>query len=75
MEQEHASPIVKPVRVPWHKRGSITGSPYENERTLDFSVLTGVRPSIETMPLGCAAEALQKLKSGDVKFRLVLTMQ
>ncbi|MGD9802096.1 MAG: alcohol dehydrogenase catalytic domain-containing protein [Hyphomicrobiaceae bacterium] len=55
--------------------GSITGSPYENEKTLDFSVLTGVRPSIETMPLERAAEALQKLKSGDVKFRLVLTMQ
>ncbi len=55
--------------------GSITGSPYENERTLDFSVLTGVRPKIETVPLERAAEALQKLKSGDVKFRIVLTMQ
>lgn len=54
--------------------GSITGSPYENERTLDFSVLTGVRPKIETVPLERAAEALQKLKSGDVKFRIVLTM-
>ncbi|KAB2919368.1 MAG: alcohol dehydrogenase catalytic domain-containing protein [Hyphomicrobiaceae bacterium] len=54
--------------------GSITGTPYENERTLDFSVLTGVRPKIETFPLEQAAEALQKLKSGDVKFRLVLTM-
>ena len=55
--------------------GSITGSPHENERTLDFSVLTGVRPKIETFPLERAAEALEKLKSGDVKFRLVLTMQ
>jgi len=27
--------------------GSITGSPYENEKTLDFSVLTGVRPMID----------------------------
>lgn len=54
--------------------GSITGSPYENERTLGFSVLTGVRPKIETVPLERAAEALQKLKSGDVKFRIVLTM-
>jgi hypothetical protein len=41
----------------------------------DFSVLTGVRPKIETFPLERAAEALQKLKSGDVTFRLVLTMQ
>jgi len=55
--------------------GSITGSPYENERTLDFSVLADVRPKIETMPLERAAEALQKLKSGDVKFRIVLTMR
>jgi alcohol dehydrogenase len=55
--------------------GSITGSPYENERTLDFSVLADVRPRIETMPLERAAEALQKLKSGDVNFRMVLTMR
>jgi alcohol dehydrogenase len=54
--------------------GSITGSPYENERTLDFSVLTGVRPRIETVPLERAEEAYQKMQSGDVRFRMVLTM-
>jgi alcohol dehydrogenase len=54
--------------------GSITGSPYDNERTLDFSVLADVRPKIETVPLEAAAEALQRLKSGHVKFRIVLTM-
>lgn len=54
--------------------GSITGSPYENERTLDFSVLTGARPRIETMPLERAEEAYRKMRSGDVKFRMVLTM-
>lgn len=54
--------------------GSITGSPFENERTLDFSVLTGVRPRIETMPLERAEEAYRKMRSGDVKFRMVLTM-
>lgn len=52
--------------------GSITGTPYENERALAFSVLTEVRPQIEVMPLEQANEALQKLKSGDVKFRMVL---
>ena len=31
--------------------GSFTGSPYENEKALDFSVLAGVRPRIETVPL------------------------
>jgi alcohol dehydrogenase len=55
--------------------GSITGSPYENERTLAFSVLSGARPQIEALPLERAAEGLQRLKSGDVKFRLVLTMR
>lgn len=54
--------------------GSITGSPYENERTLDFSVLTGVRPLIETMPLEKAFDAYRRMKSGDVKFRMVLTI-
>lgn len=55
--------------------GSITGSPYENERALDFSVLTGVRPMIETMPLERAADAYERMKSGNVKFRMVLTMK
>lgn len=54
--------------------GSITGSPFENEKTLDFSVLSGVRPRIETMPLEQAREAVQKMRSGDANFRIVLTM-
>lgn len=54
--------------------GSITGSPYESEKALDFSVLTGVRPMIEVMPLEKANEAYQRMKSGDVKFRMVLSM-
>jgi alcohol dehydrogenase len=41
---------------------------------LDFSVLTGVRPLIETMPLEQAFDACQRMKSGDVKFRMVLPM-
>jgi alcohol dehydrogenase len=55
--------------------GSITGSPHENEKALGFSVLAGIRPMIETMPLEKASGALQRLQSGDAKFRLVLTMQ
>ncbi len=54
--------------------GSITGSPYDNERALGFSMLTGVRPKIETMPLERADEAYQRMLSGDVKFRMVLTV-
>lgn len=55
--------------------GSLTGSPYDTERALTFSVLTGARPLIETMPLERANEAYQRMKSGDVKFRMVLTMK
>ncbi|RUM06178.1 alcohol dehydrogenase [Rhizobium chutanense] len=54
--------------------GSITGSPFENEKTLNFSVLSGVRPRIETMPLEQAREAVQKMRSGEANFRIVLTM-
>lgn len=54
--------------------GSITGTPFENEKALGFSVLTDVRPMIETMPLENAFDAYQRMKRGDVKFRMVLTM-
>lgn len=53
--------------------GSITGSPYENEKALEFSVLSGVRPIIEVLPLEKADEAYRKMKSGEAKFRMVLT--
>ncbi|MGP8956289.1 alcohol dehydrogenase [Enterobacter mori] len=55
--------------------GAITGTPYEVEKTLDFSLLTDVRARVETMPLAKAYEAYQRVMSGDVKFRMVLTMQ
>ncbi len=55
--------------------GSITGSPVESEKALDFSVLADVRPMIEVMPLEKANDAYQRMRSGDVKFRMVLTMQ
>lgn len=55
--------------------GSITGTPYDNEKALGFSVLADVRPWIETMPLEKAFDAYLKMKSGGVKFRMVLTMK
>jgi alcohol dehydrogenase len=54
--------------------GSLTGTPHENEKTLRFSVLTGVRPRVETLPLERAFEAYQRMKSGAATFRMVLTM-
>lgn len=55
-------------------QGAITGSPFESERTLDFSVLAGIRPMIETVPLAGAAEAYARMRSGEARFRMVLTM-
>lgn len=54
--------------------GSITGTPYDNEKALNFSVLVHVRPHIEVLPLERAGEAYQRMKSGNVKYRMVLTM-
>jgi alcohol dehydrogenase len=54
--------------------GSITGTPFDNEKALAFSVLAGVRPTVEVMPLEQANQAYQRMKSGAVRFRMVLTM-
>jgi alcohol dehydrogenase/propanol-preferring alcohol dehydrogenase len=53
--------------------GHASGTSKDSEDTLAFSVLTGVRPMIETMPLESAAEAYQKMISGEARFRIVLT--
>jgi len=55
-------------------QGTITGTPYESERTLGFSVLADIRPKIETMSLEKANEAYHKMKSGEARFRMVLIM-
>ncbi len=56
-------------------QGSITGTPFETEKALNFSLLTGAKPRIEIIPFERAGEAYQKLLSGDVKFRIVLSMK
>src|ERR1700676_542570 len=55
-------------------QGWATGTPSDAEDTLNFSVLTGVRPMIETYPLEKAAEAYARMMSGKAQFRVVLTM-
>lgn len=55
-------------------QGTITGTPFESEKTLDFSVLADVRPVIELMPLDRANEAYQRMLSGEARYRMVLTM-
>jgi D-arabinose 1-dehydrogenase-like Zn-dependent alcohol dehydrogenase len=49
-----------------------SGSAIDSEATMEFSVLTGVRPKIETFPLAQAGEALSKVLGNEVRFRAVL---
>ncbi len=62
------------VRGERRVQGSITGSPYDTEKALDFSMLTDTGPWTETLPLARANEAYQRLKSGQARYRMVLTM-
>ena len=55
-------------------RGSVAGTPADNEDTLRFAELAGVRPMIETYPLEKAGEAYARMMSGKAQFRVVLTM-
>jgi D-arabinose 1-dehydrogenase-like Zn-dependent alcohol dehydrogenase len=55
-------------------KGWASGSSIDWEDTLNFSVLTGIRPMIERYPLEKAAEAYQQMISGKARFRVVLTM-
>jgi D-arabinose 1-dehydrogenase-like Zn-dependent alcohol dehydrogenase len=52
-----------------------SGTSKDSEDTLDFSVLSNIRPQIETYPLERAAEAYERMMSGKARFRVVLTMK
>ena len=52
-----------------------SGTCVDSEDTLRFSVQSGVRAMIETMPLEHAQEAFDRMLSGAVRFRMVLTME
>ncbi len=54
-------------------QGHASGTARDSEETLAFSVLSGVRPTIETLPLERAEEAYERMMSGDARFRMVLT--
>jgi D-arabinose 1-dehydrogenase-like Zn-dependent alcohol dehydrogenase len=51
-----------------------SGTAKDSEDTMQFSALTGVRPMIERFPLEKAAEAYERMISGQAKFRVVITM-
>lgn len=70
-------PIEVPPLLLIGARRSISGWPsgtaFDSEDTLKFSVLSDVRPMIETYPLAKAAEAYERMMSGKARFRVVLT--
>jgi D-arabinose 1-dehydrogenase-like Zn-dependent alcohol dehydrogenase len=49
-----------------------SGTSADSEDTLKFSVLTNVRPIIETVPLARAAEGYERMMSGKARFRMVI---
>jgi alcohol dehydrogenase/propanol-preferring alcohol dehydrogenase len=53
--------------------GHASGTSRDSEDTLNFSVLSDVRPMIETVPLERAGEAYEKMMSGEARFRMVIT--
>jgi D-arabinose 1-dehydrogenase-like Zn-dependent alcohol dehydrogenase len=53
--------------------GHASGASIDSQHTLAFSALSGVRPTIETMPLERAAEADDKVMRNEARFRMVLT--
>jgi D-arabinose 1-dehydrogenase-like Zn-dependent alcohol dehydrogenase len=68
---------VTPVQLVTGSRtiqGWASGTSADEEDTLRFAELTGVRPMIETYPLEKAAEGYARMMSGKAEFRVVLTM-
>jgi D-arabinose 1-dehydrogenase-like Zn-dependent alcohol dehydrogenase len=55
-------------------QGWASGTPADEEDTLRFCDLSGVRPMVETFPLEEADAAYARMMSGKAQFRVVLTM-
>jgi D-arabinose 1-dehydrogenase-like Zn-dependent alcohol dehydrogenase len=56
-------------------KGWYSGTSIDSQQTLAFSALTGVRSMNEIYPLARAAEAYDRMMSGQARFRVVLTME
>lgn len=52
--------------------GHVTGSPADTEQAMEFAVTHGIRPVTQTLPLTDAQTALESLRAGRARFRLVL---
>ena len=73
-----SSPIeVSPSHLLFGSRGiegTLTGSAIDSEDTLAFSVLQGIKPMIETVPLEKAVEGYQRMLTNKARFRMVIVM-
>ena len=49
--------------------------PFESEKALEFGVLAGARPMMETFLLEHAPQAYRKMRSREARFWMVLTME
>jgi len=71
-------PLQVPAGLLIGGRRSISGWPsgtaIDSQDTLAFSAASGVRPMVETFPLERAAEAYDRMMSGEARFRVVLTV-
>src|SRR5256714_3648615 len=54
--------------------GCYSGTARDSQDTLEFSAFSGVHPMIEKFPLNRVAEAYERMHTGKVRFRVVLTM-
>jgi propanol-preferring alcohol dehydrogenase len=57
-----------------HVAGTLTGTVVDNEETLAFALLQGIKPMVEIFPLERAQEAYDRMMRADVRFRAVLVM-
>jgi D-arabinose 1-dehydrogenase-like Zn-dependent alcohol dehydrogenase len=55
-------------------KGWYSGTSIDSQDTLVFSAMTGVKSMNEIYPLSRAAEAYERMMSGQARFRVVLTM-
>jgi D-arabinose 1-dehydrogenase-like Zn-dependent alcohol dehydrogenase len=56
-------------------KGWYAGTSIDSQQTLAFCSLTGVKSMNEILPLSRAAEAYDRMMSGNARFRVVLTME
>ncbi|GFG67980.1 alcohol dehydrogenase [Mycobacterium kubicae] len=53
--------------------GGVPASQHETRLMLDFAARTGVRPLVETFPMADINRAIARARSGDVRFRAVVS--